>query len=117
MLRSINATWAQHPGPRTPYELILHRADIANIGGPTDEFIDNSLSLWAETQHISGKKLSWQKYVDGASSFIQLTYTEHDSESLQNFIDPEDTTVDVYDVPFKEQALRNIVALQEFDVG
>jgi hypothetical protein len=116
MLQSITATWAHYPDPRTPYELIMHRADIANIGGPTDEFIDNSLNLWRETQYISGKKISWQKYVDSASNFIQLTYTEHDTESLENFLDPEDTTVDVNDVPFKEQALKNIEALQEWDV-
>ena len=116
MLSSINATWAQYPDPRTPHELIMHRADIANIGGPTDEFIDNSLKLWAETQHISGKKISWQKYVDGATEFIRLTYAEHDSESLENFIDPSDTTVDVNNIPFREQALRNIAALKELDV-
>lgn len=116
MLQSIIATWANYPDHRSPHQLILHRADIANIGGPTDEFIENSIKLWRESQHISGKKIPWQKYVDGASHFIELTYTEHDDESLHNFIDPEDTTLDVNDTPFAMQALVNIKALREIEV-
>jgi len=115
MRSAIIATWAGHTDLRTPYELILHRSDIANIGGPTDEFIENSLKLRKETELITGKPLNWQKYVDGAAGFITATVNEHDHESIKHLIDIKDTTIDVHDTPFGEQALKNLKALKRFD--
>ena len=115
MSKAIIATWANYEGPRSPYELILHRADIANIGGPTDEFIENSLRLREESFYTVGKVPPWEEYVKGAGNFIEMTADEHDHESLYHYIDPQDTTLDVNDVPFKHAALINLKALQEFD--
>jgi len=115
MRSAIIATWAGHTDLRTPYELILHRSDIANIGGPTDEFIENSLKLRKETELITGKPLNWQKYVDGAAGFITATVNEHHHESIKHLIDIKDTTIDVHDTPFGEQALKNLKALKRFD--
>ena len=115
MRTAIIATWAGHKELRKPYELILHRSDIANIGGPTDEFIKNSVQLHNETEFITGKTVSWQKYVDGAASFIESTAKEHNHESTKHFIDIKDTTIDVHDMPFSEQALLNLEILKRFE--
>jgi hypothetical protein len=115
MSKVIIATWSQYDGPRTPYELILHRSDVANIGGPRDEFIQNSLLLREESLHIVGKIALWDDYVKGAGVFIEFTADEHDDESLFHFIDPLDTTLDVNDLPFKQTALANLEALRDFE--
>ena len=116
MSRSIIATWAGHTALRTPYELILHRSDIANIGGPTDEFINHSINLWHETTYVTGKPLSWQQYTSGAAKFIEMTVDEHDRESLRHFIDTSDTTIDVNKMVFRTQAYRNLAALDELEM-
>ena len=115
MRTAIIATWAGHKELRTPYELIMHRSDTANIGGPTDEFLQNSLKLHDETEFITDKPLSWQKYVDGAAGFIKMTADEHDRESTKHLIDIKDTTIDVHDMPFSQQALLNLEALKTFE--
>jgi len=112
MRNAIIATWAKHPELRTPYELIMHRADIANIGGPSDEFILNSIHLWEEYRMTGDASLSWEEYVKGAGGFIMFTATEHDHESLKHFIDPADNTVDVNDLPFSTTALSNLEILR-----
>ena len=115
MLSAISATFAHHPEMRTPYDLILHRADIANIGGPTSEFLENSHLLWSESRLITGKPIAWIEHVHHAAQFIRSTALEHDHESLHHYLDTNDTTVDVYDLPFSIQALKNIEALEAHD--
>jgi len=115
MHNAIVATWADHKTLRTPYELIMHRSDIANIGGPTDEFLQNSLKLLQEQALITGRTPSWEEYVNGAVKFIEFTAAEHDHEALAHYIDPSDTTVDVHNVPFSEAARINIETLLDFD--
>jgi len=112
MRLAIVATWAGHTALRTPYELILHRSDIANIGGPTELFIENSVKLWKEFQYTTGTQISWDDYVRNSTPFIQHTASEHDIESLGHGIHPDDTTIDVYNTPYKNQALLNLAMLQ-----
>ena len=116
MLKSIIATYSGHAELRMPYELILHRADIANIGGPTDEFISNTIKLWHEQQLITGNKIPWLKFIEGSAHFVRLTATEHDEESLAHLIDPEDTTLDVNDLPFRIAALENLEKLASYEM-
>lgn len=116
MSKAIIATWSNYAGPRAPYELILHRADIANIGGPTDEFIESSLKLREESAYTTDRLLTLEEYVRGAGRFIEMTADEHDDESLFHYIDPVDTTLDVNEAPFKVTALANLKALRRLEV-
>ena len=114
-LNAIVATWSGFEGARTPYELILHRADIANIGGPEDEFLANSVKLWQERILTSGKQIAWDEYVADAVVFIAETIEEHDQESLHHFIDPSETVLDVNEGVFKDAAYRNMGVLLKYD--
>lgn len=110
MHTAIVATWHLHPEQRTPPQMILHRADTANIGGPTDEFIENNKLLFREAQ-LRGYLLSWSQHVAQTDHFVKLLAAEHDHESLLQNIEAEDPTVDVHDMPFRDAALRNLDAL------
>lgn len=115
MRQAIIATYSGHSELRTPYELILHRADIANIGGPLDEFVDSNVKLWREHQVTTGDSIDWDEHVKNSAKFIEFTAEEHDHESIKHLIDPEDTTLDVNDLPFRTTALRNLEYIQEHE--
>lgn len=108
MLNPIIATVHEHPENRLPAELILHRADIANIGGPTEGFMESSIKLWRE-----GGFTDWGRHVRMSEHFIDFCIVEHERESRARLMDPGDFTVDVYDEPFADAATRNLEALRE----
>lgn len=112
MRTAIIATWHLHPQQRTPNELILHRADIANIGGPTDVFIENNLLLWQESK-VQGHRYSWDQHIGQSSAFVQLVIAEHAHESVLQNLDRDDTTIDVNREPFEQAALENLIALNK----
>lgn len=114
MQTAIIATWHHHAELRTPPQIILHRADIANIGGPTDAFIENNILLLQEARH-KGVYPSWRQHLAQTDSFVRLLVAEHDYESLLQDVQPNDPTVDVYDEPFGVAALRNLDALHGID--
>lgn len=99
---------------RYPYETILHRADIENIGGPTIFFLQNVALLYKEAL-IHDATLSWDEYVTGAVEFLQTVIDEHDEESRWHNLNREDTTVDVHDTPFRAAAESNIAALLQME--
>ncbi len=107
MRSAIVATWHLHPEHRTPPEMILHRADTANIGGPADRFVENNVLLWREAR-TKGHPVPWSDNLRATDRFVRLLAAEHDHESLLQNIDPEDTTVDVNDQPFAATAKRNL---------
>lgn len=117
MLKAIIATHNGHDELRTPYELVLHRADIANIGGPLDEFIESSIKLWREHQHITDLSIDWEEHVYNSAKFIEFTAQEHDHESIKHLIDPQDTTLDVNDLPFSATAQNNLTYIQEHEIN
>lgn len=112
MHSAIVGTWHLHPEHRTPPQVILHRADTANIGGPADEFINNNLLLFREAQ-FRGLFTSWDQHVRQTDRFVRLLVAEHEHESLLQNMYAEDTTVDVYDERFRDAAIRNLEALYE----
>jgi hypothetical protein len=114
MHTAIVSTWHLHPELRTPPQMILHRADTANIGGSTDEFIGNNILLFREAQ-VRGHSTTWSQHVAQSDQFIKLLVAEHDHESLLQNVEAEDSTVDVYDIPFREAAFRNLEALYGID--
>lgn len=114
MLNAIDATYAGFEGLRSPYELILHRSDIANIGGPLEEFLANSGKLWREQVFTTGRDISWQAYVEAAIPFIVKTIEEHDRESVAYGLELNDTVIDVNNEPFRIAAARNMAALMEY---
>ncbi|MDB5179438.1 MAG: hypothetical protein JWN12_70 [Candidatus Saccharibacteria bacterium] len=107
----IVATFHRHPTHRMPAELVLHRADTANIGGPVEGFIEANIKLWHESSGIS--KEGWLRHVNQTARFIEFTAVEHDYESLIRNVELTDTSVDVNDELFSFAAARNIAALQE----
>lgn len=107
---SILATAHNFWRPRYPYEAILHRADIENIGGPTVFFLQNVALLYEEAL-VGNPALSWEAFVTGAEKFLRSIIEEHDEESRWLNLDPLDTTVDVNETPFRIAAELNIEAL------
>lgn len=110
MERAILATWHGHETLRTPTELILHRADIANIGGSTDEFLENSVAVWRETVNNEDRR-PWATFVEDTAQFVAFTIEEHDREATKHMLSLSDTTIDVADRPFVESARRNLARL------
>jgi hypothetical protein len=110
MHSAITATWHLHPELRTPPQMVLHRADTANIGGPTDEFIHNNILLFQEAK-IQGRTITWAQHVASTEQFVKLLAAEHDHESLVQYVDPEDSTIDVHNMPFRDAAFRNLDVL------
>jgi len=116
MLRAIKETWIGHKELRTPTPLILHRADIANIGGPTEAFIENTKKLWAEEKFTSGDgNASWDQFIKKADYFVRFTSAEHDYESLSHGLDAHRTTLDVNDTPFGQAVDLNLEALRSLE--
>lgn len=113
MNSAIKATWPIHPEYRTPHEIILHRADTANIGGPSEGFIDANVRLFHEARQ-RGHDVPWSQHVAMTDRFVRVAAAEHDHESLLQNVPIDDTTVDVYNVPFGNQALSNLELLHDF---
>lgn len=111
---SIFATAHNFWRPRYPYETILNRADLENIGGPKIFFLQNVALLYKEAL-LHDKSLSWDEYVTGAVEFLRTVIDEHDEESRWHNLDLRDTTVDVNDSPFRAAAEGNIDALLQME--
>lgn len=56
--------------------LVLHRADVANIGGPYDEFYKISISLWQENIHLTGNDISWNDFIQSSEGYIRMIAKE-----------------------------------------
>lgn len=112
MRNAILATWHGHKDLRTPHELILHRADIANIGGPTAAFLDNTVNVWLEGNKTTKTPLPWLEYVRNTGNFMGTVVREHDTESTRHYIALDDTTVDANVIPFRQAATANWEALK-----
>lgn len=109
MLSAINATTHNYQG-RSAYDLILHRADTANIGGPAEKFIEKNILIFKELQHTHGPT-PWDTHVRQSHGFIQSLVAEHGRESTDHAVEPSDTTIDVHDTPFALAALSNLRVL------
>lgn len=108
----IVATWHHYPTKRTPLQTILHRADIANIGGPASQFTANSYLLWHEACQ-RGTPRSWHQHCQQSAAFITALQAEHRRESQLNGLNPHDTNLDVNNEPFLIAAKRNQAILAE----
>ena len=64
-----------HAGRRALYGLALHRADIDNLGGPYDKFLDANTRLWHEAA-VLGAPLSWEEHQSQTEKFITFTVAE-----------------------------------------
>lgn len=111
MRRAILATWHGHKELRKPDELILHRADIANLGGPTDAFLAHNVHIWQEHAVLNDAPISWEQHVANSRQFVRFSVVEHERESARYSLTLNDTTIDANNLVFNEQALVNIRAL------
>lgn len=111
MRQPIEATFHRYHKHRMPADLVLHRADIANIGGPLDGFLEANTKLWFENSGFG--KVGWLRHIDQTARFVEFTAIEHDYESLIRNVELHDTSVDVNDEVFSQAAARNIAALRE----
>ena len=86
--------------------LVLHRADVANIGGPYDEFYKISVALWQENMRLTGKEISWTDFIHSSEGYIRMIAKEAQVE-LPRLGEPigEDGSYDI-------QALINAQRLQ-----
>lgn len=81
--------------------LALHRADVANIGGPYDEFYKISTALWRENIQFIGTDISWDDFIHNSEGYIRAMAKEATIE-LPRLGEPIGKS-DSYDT----QALRN----------
>lgn len=56
--------------------LILHRADISNVGGPYADFLAKTTALWQEHETMTGQRTLWSKHVEGTQKFIAFSIKE-----------------------------------------
>lgn len=56
--------------------LALHRADVANIGGPYQSFVRSSLLLWEEHDERDHTISSFSDYIEGAAKYIAFIAEE-----------------------------------------
>lgn len=47
---------------RTVEDLVVRRADVANIGGPYASFIGNTIKLWHEFEQLNHKSMTWPEW-------------------------------------------------------
>jgi hypothetical protein len=111
MRKPIIATVHKHADHRMPAEVILHRADTANIGGPEEGFIEANKKLWFEGSGFGND--GWLQHINQTARFVEFTAIEHDYESLIRGVELDDGSVDVNDEVFRLAAARNIAALRE----
>ncbi|HEY8885960.1 MAG TPA: hypothetical protein VIM31_00455 [Candidatus Microsaccharimonas sp.] len=111
MYNPIVATFHKHPAHRNPAELVLHRADTANIGGPVEGFLEANAKIWHEGGGHGTQ--GWLQHVNQTARFVEFTAIEHDYESLMRNVELTDTSVDVNDELFSFAAARNSAALRE----
>lgn len=89
------------------HALVLHRADIATIGGPYETFASNSCKLLQE-RRLAEPKLSFAKFVEGNRLFIGLLIAESVEKELPQLGEPVDSPGS-----FPVEALANITRMTE----
>jgi hypothetical protein len=67
--------------------LVLHRADIRNLGWIYSVFRDNTVNLWFEESQLKGECPSWQQWIDQTSHFITWSIEEAEREFSRLGID------------------------------
>lgn len=87
--------------------LALHRADIANIGGPYPLFLKNNIALWKEQAYFTGTLPVWSKSVASLRGFVEGLIKEAEIE-MPRLGEPIGEN-DSFDV----QALQNVERLEQ----
>lgn len=61
-----------HNAPRENLDiLVLHRADISNIGESYSIFLKNNVSLWKEFEQLNSVAIPWDEYIQASVAYIE----------------------------------------------
>ena len=61
---------------QTVEELLIHRSDIANIGGLYEEFREHTINLWNENDVLGKPHIPWDKWKHRVAALISKTIAE-----------------------------------------